>query len=106
MPKTPNFEKVSVSLPPEVHAWLKKEAQQRTLKYGEKWTASRIIQESLREYRSRLTASTITGQAMPDRLILNEDNPPQSGDVVIRPATSAGGSSTAPTNYREKRPGK
>jgi len=106
MKKKPNFEKVSVSLPPEVHEWLKKEAESRTQTLGENWSASRIVQEAIREYRARRTASHMHGQAMPDlpRWTLNEpgNTPPQ--DNLIRPSTetSAGGSSTPqPVRYQK-----
>jgi hypothetical protein len=108
--KKPNFIKVSVSLPPEVHDWLKSEADRRTQKFGESWTASRVLQEALREYRARQSAGAAPGQAMPDRIHLNEDfvaAQPHSGPVITNPRkTSAGGSKTQATRYPTKRQAK
>ncbi len=108
--KKPNFIKVSVSLPPEVHDWLKSEADRRTQKFGESWTASRVLQEALREYRARQSASATPGQAMPDRIYLNEDfvaAQPHSEPVITNPRkTSAGGSKIQPTRYPTKRQAK
>jgi hypothetical protein len=105
MKKKPNFEKVSVSLPPEVHEWLKAEAKIRAEKYGEAWSASRIVQEAIREYRARHTASFMTGQAMPDMpsYRLNED-PHTPQNTLIRPSTETldGGLSTATTARYQK----
>lgn len=105
MKKKPNFEKVSVSLPPEVHEWIKREAERRTRLYGESWSASRVIQEAMREYRARNT--TAPGQAMPDRLKWNETEgntsaaPHHSAETsnILNP--SAGGSS--PRRYPTKK---
>lgn len=107
MKKKPNFEKVSVSLPPEVHEWLKFEAARRTELYGESWSVSRIIQEAIREYRTRIQdASQLRGQAMPD-YTLNDPTPPHphagaSARIVVPSSEpSAGGSSTRRSvNYR------
>jgi len=108
--KEPNFIKVSVSLPPEVHEWLKSEAARRTKKFGESWTASRVLQEALREYRARQAASATLGQAMPDRIHFNEDfvaAQPHSGPVIVKPhKASGGGSKTQPTRYPTKRQAK
>ena len=107
--KEPNFIKVSVSLPPEVHEWLKSEATRRTKKFGESWTASRVLQEALREYRSRHIVTATLGQAMPDRISLNEDfsDPqPSPGDIVQPHKASAGGSKIAKTRYPTKRQAK
>ena len=108
--KEPNFIKVSVSLPPEVHEWLKSEAARRTKTFGESWTASRVLQEALREYRTRQSAGTILGQAMPDRIHLNEDftkAQPHSGPVITNPRkTSAGGSKTRDVRYQAKSRGR
>jgi len=105
MKKKPNFEKVSVSLPPEVHEWLKKEAESRTQTLGENWSASRIVQEAIREYRAR-RSTPMLGQAMPDaRWILNEPgNPAPQSSNVIQPCSepSVGGSSTATTTRYRK----
>ena len=95
MKKKPNFEKASVSLPPEVHEWLKSEAARRTEFYGESWSVSRIIQEAIREYRTRATSVAPRGQAMPD-WTLNEDpkqppDEPSARIVVPSSGTSAGG---------------
>jgi len=99
MKKKPNFEKASVSLPPEVHEWLKSEAARRTELYGESWSVSRIIQEAIREYRARAQSTPQRGQAMPDWTLNEDPTRPQSASAnVIRPSvTYAGGSSTAPT---------
>jgi Arc/MetJ-type ribon-helix-helix transcriptional regulator len=106
MKKKPNFEKVSVSLPPEVHEWLKKEAESRTQTLGENWSASRIVQEAIREYRARRAASPKTGQAMPDspRWMMNEPGNSTPQDNLIRPSTetSGGGSSTPETTRYQK----
>ena len=109
MKTKPNFEKASVSLPTEVHEWLKAEAQRRTELYGESWSVSRIVQEALREYRTRANAGAVIGQAMPDRVGLNETSgnvpaPPHSrGSVIVEPSeTSVGGSLTRrTTTYRK-----
>ena len=100
MKKKPNFEKASVSLPLEVHEWLKSEAARRAELYGESWSVSRIIQEAIREYRSRIqSTSQPRGQAMPDWTLNEDPTRPQSGSAnIIRPSvTYAGGSSIAPT---------
>jgi Arc/MetJ-type ribon-helix-helix transcriptional regulator len=106
MKKKPNFEKVSVSLPPEVSEWLKKEAQSRTQTLGENWSASRIVQEAIREYRARRAASPMHGQAMPDhpRWMMNEPGNATPQDNLIRPSTetSGGGSSTPKTARYQK----
>jgi hypothetical protein len=108
--KEPNFIKVSVSLPPEVHEWLKSEAARRTKKFGESWTASRVLQEALREYRARQAASATLGQAMPDRIHLNEDftkAQPHSGPVIVKPhKASGGGSKTREVRYQSKSRGR
>jgi Arc/MetJ-type ribon-helix-helix transcriptional regulator len=108
MKKKINFEKVSVSLPPEVHEWIKAEAARRADRFGEHWSASRIVQEALREYRSRASSTAPMGQAMPDFSRLNENqNPPpaqpHSGPKITNPRqTSAGGSKTPKTvSYRK-----
>lgn len=102
MKKKTNFEKVSVSLPAEVHEWIKAEAKRRADRYGEHWPASRIVQEALREYRTRAANAAPVGQAMPDLSRLNEqgnDRPrPHSGPKITNPRqTSAGGSGTPKT---------
>lgn len=109
MKKKPNFEKVSVSLPPEVHEWIKAEAARRADRFGEHWPASRIVQEAIREYRSKLTAaSSAPGQAMPDFTRLNDHaNPtsprPHLGGEILQPHNQpAGGSKTPKTvTYRK-----
>ncbi len=100
--KKPNFIKVSVSLPPEVHDWLKSEADRRTQKFGESWTASRVLQEALREYRARQSASATLGQAMPDlpHHLGKVSAQPHSGPEIIAPHKTStkqpvGGRSTA-----------
>lgn len=106
MKKKPNFEKVSVSLPPEVHEWIKAEADRRAERFGEHWSASRIVQEALREYRTRAANSAPAGQAMPDFSRLNE-NPtsprPHHGGEILKPHNRpAGGSKTRQTvTYRK-----
>jgi hypothetical protein len=111
MKKKPNFEKVSVSLPPEVSEWLKKEAQSRTQTLGENWSASRIVQEAIREYRARRAAPPMPDQAMPDqampdhpRWMMNEPGNATPQDNLIRPftETSGGGSSTPETARYQK----
>jgi hypothetical protein len=106
MKKKPNFEKVSVSLPPEVSEWLKKEAQSRTQTLGENWSASRIVQEAIREYRARRAASPMHGQAMPDQpgWMMNEPGNDTPQGKLIRPSTETldGGLSTATTARYQK----
>lgn len=105
MKKKPNFEKASVSLPPEVHEWLKSEAARRTELYGESWSVSRIIQEAIREYRARAQSTPQRGQAMPDWTLNDDPSTPRSPSaniVVPSSGTSAGGSSTRkPVTYRK-----
>lgn len=97
--KKPNFEKVSVSIPPEVHDWLKAEAKRRTSEYGESWSASRIVQEAIREYRSRLQDSSKTNPVSATDVSTNADT------KMVKPyKRSAGGSSTA-TNKRSRKTG-
>lgn len=99
MKKKATFQKVSVSLPAEVHEWIKAEAKSRADRYGEHWPASRIVQEALREYRTRAANAAPMGQAMPDLPRSNEqgNDRPQShsGPTIMNPRkTSAGGSDT------------
>ena len=105
MKKKPNFEKASVSLPPEVHEWLKSEAARRTELYGESWSVSRIIQEAIREYRARAQSTPQRGQAMPDWHLNDHPTTPQSPSArIVDPSssTSGGGSSTPkPISYRK-----
>jgi Arc/MetJ-type ribon-helix-helix transcriptional regulator len=108
MKKKINFEKVSVSLPPEVHEWIKAEAARRADRFGEHWSASRIVQEALREYRSRASSTAPMGQAMPDFSRLNENQNPTTprphlgGEILTPHNRPAGGSKTPKTvTYRK-----
>ena len=95
--KKPNFEKVSVSIPPEVHEWLKAEAKRRTTEYGESWSASRIVQESIREYRSGLQNSVQKSSSKASNVS------PDVDAKMVRPyKRSVGGSSTATTARSRK----
>lgn len=111
MKKKPNFEKVSVSLPPEVHEWIKAEAARRAERFGEHWSASRIVQEALREYRSRVSSAAPMGQAMPDFSRLNDQANPTTphlttGGEILKPHNRPAGGSAIPKTVTYRKAGR
>jgi len=104
--------KVNISMPKELHDYLKKMVEDHNAKPENQYCPtdfSKMVQKAIRQMMAedaRRAASPMHGQAMPDlpRWTLNEpgNTPPQ--DNLIRPSTetSAGGSSTPKTTRYQK----
>ena len=96
-----NYPRMTITLPPDLAAWVKQkkgelEAKDRRMKTS----VSAIIADAVADMKARDEAtSQPRGQAMPDWTLNEDPTRPQSGSAnIIRPSvTYAGGSSTAPT---------
>ena len=102
--------KVNVSMPAELHAYIKKRVEKHNAKPENQYCPtdfSKMVQKAIREMMDEDARRTTAhaGQAMPDaRWILNEPGKHSPQSNVIQPSseTSAGGSSTPPiTRYRK-----
>jgi hypothetical protein len=110
MKKSEKFARITITLPPDVAQWVKEKEQALNNRDRRLRTSvSAIIADAVEEMKAREEqAAIIPGQAMPDRIILNNDSgnapaQPHSGRNIIEPSeTSVGGYSTArSTTYRK-----
>jgi hypothetical protein len=110
MKKNEKFARITITLPPDVAQWVKEKEQALNNRDRRLRTSvSAIIADAVEEMKAREEqAAIIPGQAMPDRIILNNDSgktpaQPHSGRNIIEPSeTSVGGYSTArSTTYRK-----
>jgi hypothetical protein len=100
--------KVNISMPKELHDYLKKMVEDHNAKPENQYCPtdfSKMVQKAIRQMMAEDRKSK-TGQAMPDlpRWTLNEPGNPPPQDNLIRPSTetSAGGSSTPqPVRYQK-----
>jgi hypothetical protein len=103
--------KVNISMPKELFDYLKKEVEEHNAKPENLHCPtdfSKMVQKAIWAMMAEERATVLPGQAMPDRIILNNDSgnapaQPHSGRNIIEPSeTSVGGYSTArSTTYRK-----
>jgi hypothetical protein len=104
------YSRITITLPPDLAQWVKsKEADLNAKDRRMRTSVSAIIADAVEEMKKR-EETNAPGQAMPDRIYLNEDfvaAQPHSGPVITNPRkTSAGGSKIQPTRYPTKRQAK
>lgn len=102
-----NYPRMTITLPPDLAAWVKQkkgelEAKDRRMKTS----VSAIIADAVADMKARDEAATQPqGQAMPDWTLNNDPSTPRSPSAnIVVPSfgTSAGGSSTRkPVTYRK-----
>jgi hypothetical protein len=100
--------KVNISMPKELHDYLKKMVEEHNAKPENAYCPtdfSKMVQKAIRTMMEEDRKSK-TGQAMPDhaRWMMNEPGNPMPQDNLIRPSaeTSAGGPSTPKTIRYQK----
>jgi glycerate-2-kinase len=110
MKKSEKFARITITLPPDVAQWVKEKEQALNNRDRRLRTSvSAIIADAVEEMKAREEqAAIIPGQAMPDRIILNNDSGkapahPRLGAEITNPRkTSDGGSKTAGIRYQAK----
>jgi hypothetical protein len=103
--------KVNISMPKELFDYLKKEVEEHNAKPENLHCPtdfSKMVQKAIWAMMAEERATVLPGQAMPDRIILNNDSGkapahPRLGAEITNPRkTSDGGSKTAGIRYQAK----